>query len=56
MVEKTPWLDLMTYTLLILGIGIVGFPIFYTIIAATLPVELVARRSEERRVGKECKA
>ncbi len=43
MVEKTPWLDLMTYTLLILGIGIVGFPIFYTFIAATLPLEEVSR-------------
>lgn len=43
MVEKTPWLDLLTYTLLILGIGIVGFPLFYTIVAATLPVEEVSR-------------
>ena len=43
MVEKTPWLDLLTYTLLILGIGIVGFPIFYTIVAATLPLEEVSR-------------
>jgi sn-glycerol 3-phosphate transport system permease protein len=43
MVEKTPWLDFWTYSLLILGIGIVGFPIFYTIVAATLPLEQVSR-------------
>ncbi|MGD9973918.1 MAG: ABC transporter permease subunit [Desulfatirhabdiaceae bacterium] len=42
MVEKTPWLDAFTYTLLILGIGIVGFPIFYTLVAATLPLDQVA--------------
>ena len=43
MIEKTPWLDTLTYALLILGIGIVGFPIFYTIVAATLPLEEVAK-------------
>jgi sn-glycerol 3-phosphate transport system permease protein len=43
MIEKTPWLDTLTYALLILGIGIVGFPIFYTIVAATLPIEEVAK-------------
>lgn len=43
MIEKTPWLDTLTYALLVLGIGIVGFPIFYTIVAATLPLEEVAK-------------
>jgi sn-glycerol 3-phosphate transport system permease protein len=43
MIEKTPWLDTLTYALLIFGIGIVGFPIFYTIVAATLPLEEVAK-------------
>ena len=43
MIEKTPWLDTLTYALLILGIGIVGFPIFYTIVVATLPLEEVAK-------------
>jgi len=43
MIEKTPWLDTLTYALLILGIGIVGFPIFYTLVAATLPLEEVAK-------------
>jgi sn-glycerol 3-phosphate transport system permease protein len=43
MVEKTPWLDVFTYALLILGIGVVGFPIFYTIVAATLSLDQVAR-------------
>jgi sn-glycerol 3-phosphate transport system permease protein len=43
MVEKTPWLDGLTYILLILCICIVGFPIFYTFVAATLPVEEVIK-------------
>ena len=43
MIEKTPWLDTLTYALLIFGICIVGFPIFYTIVAATLPLEEVAK-------------
>lgn len=43
MVEKTPWLDFLTYTMLVLGICVVGFPIFYTFVAATLPLEQVAR-------------
>jgi len=43
MVEKTPILDTFTYIFLILGILIVGFPIIYAIIAATLPIEEVSR-------------
>jgi len=43
MVEKTPLLDFFTYTFLILGIFIVGFPIIYSLIAATLPLEDVSR-------------
>jgi len=43
MVEKTPMLDVFTYVMLILGIVIVGFPIFYAIVAATLPIEEVAQ-------------
>jgi len=43
MVEKTPILDLLTYIFLALGVCVVGFPIFYTLIAATLPLEMVAR-------------
>lgn len=43
MVEKTPILDLLTYIFLIAGILIVGFPIIYAIIAATLPIEDVCR-------------
>lgn len=43
MVEKTPLLDFFTYTFLILGIFIVGFPILYSLIAATLPLEEVSR-------------
>lgn len=43
MVEKTPILDFLTYFFLMLGICIVGFPIFYTIIAASLPLEDVSK-------------
>jgi sn-glycerol 3-phosphate transport system permease protein len=43
MVEKTPILDTLTYLFLIFGIVIVGFPIIYTIIAATLPIEEVSK-------------
>ncbi len=39
MVEKTPILDALTYLFLMLGIVVVGFPIIYTIIAATLRVK-----------------
>jgi sn-glycerol 3-phosphate transport system permease protein len=43
MVEKTPILDFLTYAFLMLGILIVGFPIIYSLIAATLPLEEVAK-------------
>ena len=43
MVERTPLLDTFTYLFLLLGICVVGFPIFYAIIAATLPLDQVAR-------------
>ncbi|MBN2538529.1 MAG: ABC transporter permease subunit [Deltaproteobacteria bacterium] len=43
MVEKTPILDTLTYIFLIAGIIIVGFPIIYAVIAATLPIEDVSR-------------
>lgn len=43
MVEKTPLLDFFTYAFLILGIFIVGFPILYSLIAATLPLEDVVK-------------
>ncbi len=43
MVEKTPKLDFFTYASLIIGIIVVGFPILYAIIAATLPIEEVSK-------------
>jgi sn-glycerol 3-phosphate transport system permease protein len=43
MVEKTPILDTLTYIFLMLGIVVVGFPIIYSIIAATLPIEEVSQ-------------
>ncbi len=43
MVEKTPILDTLTYIFLIVGIVVVGFPIIYSIIAATLTIEEVSK-------------
>jgi len=43
MVEKTPLLDIFTYVFLLLGIFIVGFPILYSLIAATLPLDDVSK-------------
>ena len=43
MVEKTPILDTLTYLFLMLGIVVVGFPIIYSIIAATLTIEEVSK-------------
>ena len=43
MIEKTPILDTLTYLFLMLGIVVVGFPIVYAIIAATLPIEEVSK-------------
>ena len=43
MVERTPILDTLTYLFLMVGICIVGFPIFYAFVAATLPIEEVAK-------------
>ncbi|ACN13626.1 UgpE [Desulforapulum autotrophicum HRM2] len=43
MVEKTPLLDIFTYVFLMVGIFIVGFPILYSLIAATLPLDVVSQ-------------
>ena len=43
MVEKTPILDKFTYIALFAGILVVGFPIIYALIAASLPIEDVSR-------------
>ncbi|PIE60924.1 MAG: ABC transporter permease [Desulfobacterales bacterium] len=43
MVERTPILDFLTYAFLMAGILIVGFPIIYSLIAATLPLDEVSR-------------
>lgn len=42
MVERTPILDTCTYAFLMVGICVVGFPIFYAVTAATLPLDKVA--------------
>ncbi len=43
MVERTPILDIFTYLFLMAGILIVGFPIIYSILAATQTLEDVSR-------------
>lgn len=43
MVERTPILDTFTYVFLMVGICVVGFPIFYAVTAATLPLDEVAK-------------
>jgi len=43
MVERTPILDVLTYAFLMIGICIVGFPIFYTFVAASLPIDEVSK-------------
>jgi len=43
MVEKTPILDKFTYLSLFAGILVVGFPIIYALIAASLSIEDVSR-------------
>ena len=43
MVERTPLLDIFTYLFLMAGILIVGFPIIYSILAATQTLENVSR-------------
>ncbi len=43
MVERTPILDTLTYVFLMLGICIVCFPIFYTLVAASLPIAEVSK-------------
>jgi sn-glycerol 3-phosphate transport system permease protein len=42
-VERTPFLDFLSYLLLTLGVAAVAFPIFYCVVAATLPLEDVLR-------------
>ena len=43
MVERTPLLDIFTYLFLMAGILIVGFPIIYSLLAATQTLENVSR-------------
>ncbi len=43
MVERTPILDFFSYAFLVLGIVVVGFPIYYCLVAATLPLSEVLK-------------
>ena len=41
MVERRPWLDLVTHTVLVLGVLVVAFPLYITFVASTLTLEQV---------------
>lgn len=42
MVERRPWLDLLSHAILILGVAIVAFPVYLTFIASTQSAEQIA--------------
>ena len=65
MIEHRPFISFLAHFTLILGIAIVAFPIWVTFVAAShdavrmtqVPLPLwPGDRSEERRVGKECRS
>lgn len=41
MLERRPFLDLLTYGVLTLGVIIIAFPVYLTVVAATLSAEQV---------------
>lgn len=41
MLERRPYLDLLTYTVLTLGVIIIAFPVYLTVVASTLSAEQV---------------
>ncbi|MBL8326865.1 MAG: ABC transporter permease, partial [Rubrivivax sp.] len=41
MIERTPWLDASAHALLIGGLVVIGLPLYYAFVAATLPLEEV---------------
>lgn len=43
MVDRSPFLRISTHVLLVLGVLVIGFPIYYAVVAATLPLELATR-------------
>ncbi len=44
MVEHRPWLTFLTHATLLLGMGIIVFPIYVTFVASTHTVEEIATR------------
>ncbi|MCX7692881.1 sn-glycerol-3-phosphate ABC transporter permease UgpE [Tepidimonas taiwanensis] len=42
MVERRPWLDLLSHAILIVGVAIVAFPVYLTFIASTQSAEQIA--------------
>jgi sn-glycerol 3-phosphate transport system permease protein len=41
MIERTPWLDASAHAMLIGGLVVIGLPLYYAFVAATLPLEEV---------------
>ena len=41
MVERRPWLDLLTHLVLLAGVAVVAFPLYITFVASTLTLEQV---------------
>jgi sn-glycerol 3-phosphate transport system permease protein len=39
MVERRPWLDILSHGILILGVIVIAFPVYVTFVASTLPLE-----------------
>ena len=39
MVERRPWLDVLSHGILILGVIVIAFPVYVTFVASTLPLE-----------------
>ncbi|HEU4646414.1 MAG TPA: sn-glycerol-3-phosphate ABC transporter permease UgpE [Burkholderiales bacterium] len=41
MVERRPWLDVLSHGILILGVIVIAFPVYVTFVASTLPLEQI---------------
>ena len=41
MVEKRPWLDAVSHLVLVLGVAVVAFPIYLTLVASTQTAEQI---------------
>ncbi|MEX2199469.1 MAG: sn-glycerol-3-phosphate ABC transporter permease UgpE [Burkholderiales bacterium] len=41
MVERRPWLDVLSHGILIVGVIVIAFPVYVTFVASTLPLEQI---------------